>query len=205
MYKIFRHSDIDSNLNWKSHIGYVAKKIKRGVGVLSKLRYFTNIHILKKLYYALIQPFLVYGIIVWGNTYETTLNPLLILQKRALRIITFSKSDEHSSPIFKTLKILKISDLVSQNIAIFMYKYHYELLPLVFQNFFDALTSIHSYNTRQASKKSYYIPKARTNYGIFNIRFQGPKVWNSIDESFKSLTSLKKFKKKLKWSYLDQH
>ena len=81
---------IDSNLNWKSHIGYVAKKIKRGVGVLSKLRYFTNIHILKKLYYALIQPFLVYGIIVWNNTYETTLNPLLILQKRVLRIITFS-------------------------------------------------------------------------------------------------------------------
>ena len=86
---------IDSNLNWKCHIGYVAKKRKRGVGVLSKLRYFTSIHILKKLYYALIQPFLVYGIIVWGNTYVTTLNPLLILPKRALRIMTFSKSDEH--------------------------------------------------------------------------------------------------------------
>ncbi len=48
---------IDSNLNWKSHIEYVVKKIKRGIGVLSKLRYFTNIDILKKLYYALIQPF----------------------------------------------------------------------------------------------------------------------------------------------------
>lgn len=116
------------------------------------IRYFTNIDILKKLYYALIQPFLVYEIIVWGNTYETTLNHLLILQERALHIITSLKSDEHSNPIFKTLNILKISDLVSQNIAIFMYKYHYQLLPLVFQNFFDALTSIHSYrpNTRQA-------------------------------------------------------
>ena len=55
---------IDSNLNWKSHIGYVAKKMKRSVGILSKLQCFTNIHILKKLYHALIQPFLVYGIIV---------------------------------------------------------------------------------------------------------------------------------------------
>ena len=85
------------------------------------------------------------------------LNPLLIFQKRALRIMTFSKSDEHSSPIFKILNMLKIPDLVSQNIAIFMYKYHYQPLPLVFQSVFDALTSIHSYNTRQASKKSYYI------------------------------------------------
>ena len=101
--------------------------------------------------------------------------------------------------------MLKIPDLVSQNIAIFIYKYHYQRLPLVFQNFFDALTSIHGYNTRQAPKKSYYIPKARTNYRIFNIRLQDPKIWNSIDEKFKSLTSLKKFKKKLKWSYLDQH
>ena len=100
---------IDSNLNWKSHFGCVAKKIKRGVGILSKLRHFTNIHILKKLYYVLIQPFGDYGIIVWGNTYETTLNPLLILQKRALRIMAFSKSDEHSSPIFKILNMLKKS------------------------------------------------------------------------------------------------
>ena len=37
-----------------------------------------------------------------------------------------------------------------------------------------------------ASKDSYYISKVRTSYGKFNIRFIGAKVWNSIDESFKS-------------------
>ena len=31
-------------------------------------------------------------------------------------------------------------------------------------------------------------PKARTNYGKFNIRFLGPKVWNDIDESLKNLS-----------------
>ena len=30
---------IDSNLNWKIHINYIAKKIKRSIGILSKLRY----------------------------------------------------------------------------------------------------------------------------------------------------------------------
>ena len=29
---------IDSNLNWKSHINYIAKKVKRSVGTLSKVR-----------------------------------------------------------------------------------------------------------------------------------------------------------------------
>ena len=37
------------------------------------------------------------------------------------------------------------------------------------------------------------IPKAKTNYGIFNIRFQGAKVWNNIRDDIK-LLPLKSFK-----------
>ena len=45
---------IDSNLSWKSQVSYIAKKIKRNTGILSKLRYYVNLDILVKLYYALI-------------------------------------------------------------------------------------------------------------------------------------------------------
>ena len=38
--------------------------------------------------------------------------------------------------------------------------------------FFTKISQIHTYNTRLGAKQSYYLPKARTNYGIFNIRFQ---------------------------------
>ena len=41
------------------------------------------------------------------------------------------------------------------------------------------------------------LPQTRTNYGIFNIRFAGPKLWNSVKESIKSL-SIFSFKKKYK-------
>ena len=43
----------------------------------------------------------------------------------------------------------------------------------------------------------YTSPKVRTNYGIFNIRFNGPKVWNSISENLKTL-SISNFKKSVK-------
>ena len=33
---------IDSNLSWKDHISYTSKKIKRNIGILSKLRYFLD-------------------------------------------------------------------------------------------------------------------------------------------------------------------
>ena len=45
---------IDSNLSWKSQVSYIAKKIKRNIGILSKLRYNVNFDILVKVYYALI-------------------------------------------------------------------------------------------------------------------------------------------------------
>ena len=70
--------------------------------------------------------------------------------------------------------------------ALFMYDYYSNRLPLIFDNFFKSINKVHQYQTRLASKISYYLPKARTNYGKFNIRFFGAKVWNSIDDSLKS-------------------
>ena len=96
---------MDNNLNWKSHASYIAKKIKRSIGILSKLRYYVTLDTLITLYFALLYPFLIYGILIWGNTYPTNIKPLFILQKRAIRLITFSKFDEHTSPLFKIIGI----------------------------------------------------------------------------------------------------
>ena len=52
-----------------------------------------------------------------------------------MRLITFSRFDEHSSPLFNSLEIIKFLDLVTFHLAIFMYKYHNQLLPSVFNSF----------------------------------------------------------------------
>ena len=48
----------DSNLNWKPYFHEFSKKISRGIGVPSKIRYHVNRNILLQLYYSLIYPFL---------------------------------------------------------------------------------------------------------------------------------------------------
>ena len=50
----------------------------------------------------------------------------------------------------------------------------------------------------------YAIPKARENYGTFNMGFQGAKVWNDISDEIK-LLSLKRSKKKLKSILIDKY
>ena len=62
---------IDTNLRWKEHVNYLNKKIKRSIGLLSKIRYYVDLGCLTKLYQTLIYPFLIYGVVAWGNTYET--------------------------------------------------------------------------------------------------------------------------------------
>ena len=69
------------------------------------------------------------------------------------------------------LKLLKVSDLIYLYTALFMYDYYSNRLPLIFDNFFKSINKVHQYQTRLASKISYYLPKARTNHGKFNIRF----------------------------------
>ena len=195
---------IDSNLNWKKHAESVVKKIRRSVGILSKIRYYVSTEILMNLYYALVYPLIMYGLIVWGNTYETTIKPVFVIQKREVRVITFSNFEQHSSPLFKALKIVKFPDLVTYLIAIYMYKFHNQLLPGVFASFFTKVDTVHSYNTRHSAKLTYYLPKARTNYGKFSIRFQGPKIWNAIDDETKIL-SMSLFKKRLKQGIIEAY
>ena len=167
---------MDNDLNWKSHATYIAKKIKRSIGILSKLRYYVTLDTLITLYFALLYPFLIYGILIWGNTYPTNIKPLFILQKHAIRLITFSKFDEHTSPLFKITSILKFFDLVTLHISLFMFKFHNKLLPTVFDTYFRPISPIHNYRTRLSSKDAFSLPRIRTNYGIFNIRFSGVKV-----------------------------
>ena len=92
---------IDSTLNWKEHILIMSKKITKSIGIICKLRHFVNTQTLVQLYYAVVYPFLTYGCMIWGSTYCSN-KPIEILQKRTIRIISFAKFDEHSTPLRKT-------------------------------------------------------------------------------------------------------
>jgi len=93
--------------------------------------------------------------------------------KKAMRTITFSQFDSPSSPLFKSLQVIKFYDLVTFYIATFMYKFHNELLPIAFSSFFTRVINIHNYNTRLAAKQSYYLPFVRTNYSNFRAPMFG--------------------------------
>src|SRR6218665_1535703 len=127
---------VDQHLTWKEHIKNISNKIAKNVGIIARSSYLLPQTICIKLYYSLIFPYLTYCNVVWASNYESRLSKLVILQKRAIRVVARVSSREHTGPIFSRLKILNIEQIKTLQVGEFMYKYHHGLLPLVFRGFF---------------------------------------------------------------------
>ena len=76
---------IDSQLTFRHHIEELKKKMSRSFGVLNKLKPYGNTKLLINVYYAIVYPFLLYGIIIWGNASYDLISSIHLLQKRFVR------------------------------------------------------------------------------------------------------------------------
>ena len=95
---------IDQNVTWNEHITKTSVQMAREIGILHKLKHSFPQRILRLIYNSLIHPHLVYGLYLWRFNSKR----LTILQKRAVRILAFRPYLSHSTPLFKSLKILKL-------------------------------------------------------------------------------------------------
>ena len=131
---------IDSELSWKHHIDFICHKISRSVGVIAKMRHYIPRHLLLNLYHALIAPYLNYGICAWGNCPQTYLNKILVLQKRALCLIYFSKPRDHVILFFTESNCLPLQSLFFQQLRYLMYDVHAKTAPKSLLNNFAKIS-----------------------------------------------------------------
>ena len=89
---------LDEHLNWKTQIAPVQGKLTKNLGILYQLRNYLNLKMLRQLYYALINPYLNYGAMCWGNTYQPNLNKICTKQNKCIRVF-FCKQTRALSPI----------------------------------------------------------------------------------------------------------
>ena len=97
---------LDENLSWKPQISHTAGKISKCVGIIGRSNPRLTKFALKTLYYWLVYP--IYCIIVWGSTYPTNLNRLILLQKRDVRIVNKKPFHAPSDSLLRDLKFVYI-------------------------------------------------------------------------------------------------
>ena len=94
----------DENLTWREHIKMVETNVSKSIAVLYKTMHVLDCHALHTLYQSLVEPHLSYCCEIWGNTFQSRLMKLFMLQKKAIRIIYTLNYHDHISLFFHSSK-----------------------------------------------------------------------------------------------------
>ena len=181
---------IDGKLNFAQHTGTVMGKISKSTGILYKLKELLPTQSRVDYYYCFVYPYLSYCVLIWGGTYDAHLKGIIVKQKR-IRLIAGAPYDAPSTPLFSRFKILKFEDLYRFNLAMYMFKNK------------DQFQCSHSINTR--NRHLAVPPYHRLTLTQHSVSFKGPQIWNNLPPEIRSLNSITKFKKALKYHYLSSY
>ena len=86
-------------------------------------------------------------------------------------------------------EVLKINDIVKQEIITFVHNFFSNSLPPVFDGYFETLACINNRNTRHGNNLI-KIPKHYTNLAGSSIKIHDAKVWNRLDRKSEFINSI---------------
>ena len=177
---------IDRKLSFSDHIASVKGKVAKFAGILYKIRDQLPVEVRVRFYYSFVYPHLSYNIAVWGSTHANLLNPLYLLQKRVVRNIAGESYLTHTGPLFKKFSLLKLKDIFTYHICIYMYKSMKD----------DSFAVPHNVNTR--NRDLAHPTRHRLTMCQQAVSYTGPSEWNKLPGSLRSSDSLELFKRDLK-------
>jgi exonuclease III len=197
---------IDDKLTFKDHIDSIALKLSRFNYILYNLNYLPK-QMLLNLYYSIAHPHILYGLSVWGNTSDYLINPLIIQHKKIVRGLSKSLIfREHTSPLFKSLKLLKIPDLFHIQICSRSYNiFHNNAHPLI-----KDLVARNQPNNeqRQFRNRTFsYLHKSKYMLEIprRSLTYMGIDRWNKLDPLLKDIPQYSSFRSQLKKTLLSKY
>ena len=192
---------VDDQLLFKDHIALLKKKLSSGIFALACAKHNAPLTVRKCIYYSLFESYLRFGLLLFGCAGEKEMREIEILQKKAIRHVAGAFYLAHTDPLFQSLGILKIADLITLERAVLVHKYRHNKLPPAFS--FNFLTLINPQEmTRREDPECYAPPpichpstsRSATSKLIFS--------WNSIPHSTKLIGCYKAFKADLTSSFL---
>ena len=183
---------IDNKLTWKNQIQQTKTKIAKGIGMITKIRHFLgNDTCLKNLYYSFIQSHINYNLVNWSCTYPSYLEPIEKKIKKAVRLISFSKTKfDHTPPLFRKHGILPFSELITYKKAIFMWRSAHNFAPV-------SLTSS-LFTKNQHNPTHFILPFPSNEKDKNSFEYSCVKTWSNVPEALKLSSTLNTFTSKLK-------
>ena len=189
--------NIDDNLSWKEHISKMKSKLAYIGLQISKVKHTLPKDALLTVYNSLFRPHLEFGILLWGNSNKKYLKGVMNSQKKCIRNIANKNFNSHTDPIFKSLNILKFSDLFHLNCNLFAHSVIFNSAPSCIIDLFPRSISDRTNNLVTVKCK---------NKGLESLpSFYIPQKWNSLSLSLRNTKSKAMFKFNIKSLILNSY
>ena len=194
---------IDPRLDFKQHIESIHSKISKSLYAINAAKNILDKSVLLGLYKSLIHCHLLYCIQTYTSASVSVLKKLVIQQKKALRIVTHSKFNSHTVPLFKCHEILPLNEEAKLSKLLFMHDFVHGRLPCSFDELW-----IRNYQRVQNERElrnanHFHIPYVRLESFMSFPIAQIPRLWNdtiianNIDENLRRKIFQKSVKKLL--------
>ena len=155
-------------------------KLKRTNNLLAISRHYLPQNLLKQIYYSQFHSHISYGCQVWGFKINS-ISKTFLLQKKAIRLMSFANKDAHTDPLFKKLEIIKLQDIITSINVLFVHKTLNGESPTFFNNFFQKYKPTHNYNTTRNPNSMFSIPPGSvltTNIMENTFKIKCAQDWN---------------------------
>ena len=189
--------EFDHMLKFDSHIDFLSRALNSKFGLFCRLKNFLPLNTLNFLYKSLIKPKVEYGIIAYGFTYAIHIESIRKIQKKFSRLLTNSKFDSHSAPLFEYLDWMSFDETLKYQTLVYIFK--------SIKGFGSEYTRrIFEFNTNRTSSRRgrdrlhINVPNSMKNFLKNSIFHKGIEFWNSLPLDIREEGDVNSFKNRLK-------
>ena len=186
---------VDSDVNWNVHINKLIKKLSRNTFLLSKLKFYTNIHNLKLFFNAHIMSHINYASTTWDGCSKDLLKKLNSVHRRAIKQLIYNPNLDTDQKL-KQLNLLPLEKHLEINKIIMVHKLYNEKAP-------PYLTKLIQKATPRYNSKNLIKPRSFNEMFDTSLAYSGSCLWNKLLSKIKNITSAKTFKNELYKLYHD--
>ena len=117
---------IDDKLSRQDYIDFVYNKVVRFISIFYRIRHRLSCELSKMMYFAFVYSHLCYGIGIYGNTYHSYLNKLIILNSKILQILLNESYRTCVTEFYENYNTLSIPKLHNYRILLLVHKFTYQ-------------------------------------------------------------------------------
>ena len=173
-------------------------KLNKCCFLLSAIRDYVGIRNCISLYYAFFYSYLTYGIQAWGTMVNhANTDRLFKIQKKIIRIITYSKKTSPSAPLFNRLNLLTLKQTIDYWMCKLTFEYIHGDLPSTLNSYLNCKATRTTRRSNLPVIKKHKTQKCGTSFLV-----KSRSVWDSYRDELKHCKTKTQLKTAFKRKYI---